>query len=115
MKEMSEIKLDVCPLCSGELILSPVSGCSGYIFCADCGMKTAKFWDEPLGMPDVCTKWYEIAAKLWNRRTPPAAHWDKSNGVPRCTYCSYLSRDYFDLTPEYCPKCGRKMVEEESK
>ncbi len=111
MKEICEIKLETCPFCGGEAILyeiEPHSHRLGDIVIPFEGEFFVECTSCACGLSGA-TK--DDAVKVWNRRTPPTAHWDKSSGVPRCTHCGYLSRDYFDLTPNYCPRCGRKMIE----
>ena len=64
---MAELK--PCPFCGGEAMLAATSSCSGLICCVGCGMKTGKFWDEPMSSPEKeRTKWHEIATAAWNRR-----------------------------------------------
>ena len=60
--------LKPCPFCGGEAVLSAESICSGTVVCiGECGFKSSKFWDNML-IHEVEEKWYEKAAKVWNRR-----------------------------------------------
>lgn len=113
MKEISEIKLEACPFCGGEAILYEIEPHSHRL--ADIAISfEGEFFVEctscACGLSGA-TK--DDAVKVWNRRAELTAEWDKSNGVPRCTHCDYQSRDYFNPTPDYCPRCGRKMIEKE--
>jgi hypothetical protein len=64
-------ELERCPFCGGESVLVPLSSCNGYIACVgECGIKTAKYWDEPMTSHESeRTKWHETATKAWNRRS----------------------------------------------
>ena len=33
-------------------------------------------------------------------------YWDENN---ECSECNYWSRDFFNITPKYCPDCGAAM------
>lgn len=73
---MAEAELVLCPFCGGKSVRVPTSTCSGHIACiGECGMKTAKFWDEPMTKNEGDrVKWYEVAAEKWNRRD---GHYEK--------------------------------------
>lgn len=59
---------------------------------------------------------YEMACEFWNIRYEPTCHdfggEEGSNGEGydfACSACGYLS----DITePNYCPNCGRRVIEE---
>ncbi len=67
-------KLKPCPFCGGEAEYIPLSSSCGRIACVGkCGMRTARFWDEPMtASKDERTKWYEVATSAWNRRADNA-------------------------------------------
>ena len=65
---MAELK--PCPFCGGEAVIVHTSSCGGHIACiGECGMQTAKFWDEPMRKNESeRTKWHKTAIDAWNRR-----------------------------------------------
>lgn len=121
---MNSIELKPCPFCGGEAVLIATSNCSGYVSCTRCGIKTNKYWDESMSMPEKeRKKWYTYVAKLWNRRAvqvDPVKHgkwiadYDCGGVVLSCSLCNEKYWiDSFDLEdgyrPNYCPGCGTKM------
>ena len=43
-------KLVPCPFCGGEVVLIPLSICSGFLACVgECRIKTSKYWDDLAG------------------------------------------------------------------
>lgn len=72
--DIHTIELKSCPHCGGKSVFIPLSGCSGYIACiGECSIATKTYWDKPMTEPEGRrTKWYEVAAMLWNRRANDA-------------------------------------------
>ena len=68
------MELKPCPFCGSEAVIIPTSRCSGRIVCiGDCGIRTGKFWDEPMTEPEENqAKWRDLAIEAWNRRAENA-------------------------------------------
>lgn len=67
---MKTPELKPCPFCGGNAVFVAYSCCSGAIVCiGDCGIRTDKYWDDPMtDPPGERKKWKEVVKEKWNRR-----------------------------------------------
>lgn len=107
-------KLERCPFCGGEAdvhyfahddsectVMCSNQNCRSSVSARSCGSMTTA---------------YNRARKLWNRRAERTCTIVRGDGeFPHCSACGSLEAvDDVAGTFDYCPRCGARVIKEES-